>query len=105
REAEGIKESSILRAEGEANALLKVQQAFADSLRMIKEAGADEKVLALKSLETLKELGYGNATKLIIPSDMAGLGGVFAALKEVVKDEAPAAKLAVSATPPATPGA
>lgn len=100
REAEGVKESTILRAEGEANALLKVQQAFADSLKMIKEAGADDKVLALKSLETLKELGYGNATKLIIPSDMAGLGGVFAALKEVMKDDAPVTKPAV---PPTTP--
>ncbi|HPF44355.1 MAG TPA: SPFH domain-containing protein [Syntrophomonadaceae bacterium] len=82
-EAEGQRQAQILRAEGEAQAIINVQRAFADSLVMIKEAGADEKVLAIKSLETLKDLGDGQATKLIIPSDLAGLGGVFAALKEM----------------------
>ncbi|MEN6460905.1 MAG: paraslipin, partial [Syntrophomonas sp.] len=87
REAEGMRQSKILNAEGEAEAILKVQKAYADSLIMIKDAGADEKVLALKSLETLKDIGNGQATKLIIPSELSGLGGVFAALKEVVTDE------------------
>ncbi|NLB52524.1 MAG: SPFH/Band 7/PHB domain protein [Syntrophomonadaceae bacterium] len=82
-EAEGQRQAQILEAEGEAQAILSVQRAFADSLTMIKEAQADDKVLALKSLETLKDLGDGQATKLIIPSDLAGLGGVFAALKEM----------------------
>jgi regulator of protease activity HflC (stomatin/prohibitin superfamily) len=82
-EAEGQRQAQILKAEGEAQAIINVQRAFADSLVMIKEAGADEKVLAIKSLETLKDLGDGQATKLIIPSDLAGLGGVFAALKEM----------------------
>ena len=82
-EAEGQRQAQILNAEGEAQAILNVQRAFADSLMMIKDAQADEKVLALKSLETLKDLGDGQATKLIIPSDLAGLGGVFAALKEM----------------------
>jgi len=85
REAEGIKESTILKAEGEAAAILQVQQAIANSLTMLKNAAPDDKVLALKSLETLKELGYGNATKLIIPSELSALGGVFAALKEIGK--------------------
>lgn len=87
REAEGMKQSKILNAEGEAEAILKVQKAYADSLIMIKEAAADEKVLALKSLETLKDIGNGQATKLIIPSELSGLGGVLAALKEVVTDD------------------
>ncbi len=82
-EAEGNRQAQILKAEGEAQAILNVQKAFADSLIMIKDAQADEKVLAIKSLETLKDLGDGQATKLIIPSDLAGLGGVFAALKEM----------------------
>jgi regulator of protease activity HflC (stomatin/prohibitin superfamily) len=86
REAEGAKQAQILRAEGEAEAILNVQKAFADSLIMIKDANADQKVLALKSLEALREIGNGQATKLIIPSELAGLGGVFAALKEVVTD-------------------
>lgn len=93
KEAEGVRESTILRADGEAQSILKVQKAYADSLGMIKDAGVDDKVMALKALETLKEMGNGPATKLIIPSDLAGLGGVFAALKEIVKDEAPAPKV------------
>lgn len=87
REAEGKRQAQILEAQGEAEAILTVQKAFADSLVMIKEASADDKVLALKALEALKELGDGQATKLIIPSDLAGLGGVFAALKEVTATE------------------
>ena len=87
REAEGSRQAQILKAEGEAQAILSVQKAFADSLVMIKEAGADDKVLALKTLETLKKVGDGQATKLFIPSDLAGLGGVFAALKETVNDK------------------
>lgn len=87
REAEGKRQAQILEAQGEAEAILSVQKAFADSLVMIKEASADDKVLALKALEALKELGDGQATKLIIPSDLAGLGGVFAALKEVTTTE------------------
>lgn len=83
RTAEGTRQATILQAEGEAQAILNVQRAFADSLVMLREAGIDDKVVALKSLEAIKALGEGQATKLIIPSDLAGLGGVFAALKEV----------------------
>ncbi|ABI69161.1 SPFH domain-containing protein [Syntrophomonas wolfei] len=87
KEAEGMRQAQILRAEGEAQAILNVQKSVADSLVMIKEAGADNKVLAIKSLEALKEIGDGQSTKLIIPSDLAGLGGVFAALKEAVESK------------------
>lgn len=89
REAEGMRQAKILEAEGEAQAILSVQKAFADSLVMLREANADNKVLALKSLEAIKQLSDGQATKLVIPSDLAGLGGVFAALKEAVTDAAP----------------
>ncbi len=92
REAEGKRQAKILEAQGEAEAILTVQRSFADSLVMIKEAAADDKVLALKALETLKEIGDGQATKLIIPSDLAGLGGVFAALKEVAGNAGNAAE-------------
>jgi regulator of protease activity HflC (stomatin/prohibitin superfamily) len=87
RTAEGSRQAKILEAEGEAQAILNIQKAFADSLVMIKDAGADDKVLALKSLDAIKQLGEGQATKLIIPADLAGIGGVFAALKEVVIDK------------------
>ena len=86
RTAEGSRQAKILEAEGEAQAILNVQKAFAESLIMIKEAGIDDKVLALKSLEAIKQLGNGQATKLIIPGDLSGLGGVFATLKEVLAD-------------------
>ena len=82
RTAEGTRQARILEAEGEAQAILNVQRAFADSLVMLREAESDDKVIALKSLEAIKALGEGQATKLIIPSDLAGLGGIFAALKE-----------------------
>ena len=87
REAEGHRQAQILEAEGEAQAILSVQKAFADSLVMIKDAQADNNVLALKSLEAIKDLAEGQATKLIIPSDLAGLAGVFASLKEAGIDK------------------
>jgi regulator of protease activity HflC (stomatin/prohibitin superfamily) len=86
REAEGQRQAKILEAEGESQAILMVQRSLADSLVMLREASADEKVLALKSLEALKVIGDGQATKIIIPSDLAGLGGVFAALREAALD-------------------
>jgi len=95
RQAEGTRQARILEAEGEAQAILNVQRAFADSLVMLREAESDDKVIALKSLEAIKALGEGQATKLIIPSDLAGLGGVFAALKEAtgsVPTESPGPK-------------
>jgi len=92
REAEGSRQAKILNAEGEAQAILNVQKAIADSLVMPREAAPDQKVLSLKSLETLKSMAEGQATKLIIPGDLAGLAGVFAALKESVGDAAKAAE-------------
>ena len=89
--AEAEKERQILDAEGEAQAIRNVQMANADGIRMVREAGADSAVLTLKSFEALKEVARGQSTKLIIPSDMQGLAGVAAALKEVVTD-VPASK-------------
>ncbi|MDH7497236.1 MAG: SPFH domain-containing protein [Syntrophomonadaceae bacterium] len=108
RQAEGVRESTILKADGEATAILKVQQAFADSLRMIREAGADDKVLALKSLEAIKDVANGQATKIIMPADLAGLGGVLAALREAYGGAPGGAALPaahVAAPAPVAPGA
>ena len=82
--AEAEKESLIRKAEGEAMAILKVQQATADGLRMIKEAGMDEAVLKLKSLEAFEKAADGQATKIIIPSDIQGLAGLATGIKEVL---------------------
>ena len=85
--AEAQKERMIKEAEGQAEAVLKVQQATAEGLRMIREAGADESVLTLKSLETLAKVADGQATKIIIPSEIQGIAGLATSLKEIVSDK------------------
>lgn len=82
--AEAEKEKMIREAEGEADAILKVQQANADGIRFLKEAGADESVLTLKSLEALGQLANGNATKIIVPSDLQGMASLATSLKEIM---------------------
>ena len=84
--AEAQKEKMIREAEGEAEAILKVQQATADGIRMIREAGADEAVLRIKSLEAFEKAADGRATKLIIPSEIQGMAGLAASLKEIVSE-------------------
>ena len=85
--AEAQKEKMIREAEGEAEAILKVQQATADGIRMIREAGADESVLRIKSLEAFEKAADGRATKIIIPSEIQGIAGLAASLKELVSDK------------------
>lgn len=84
--AEADKQKKILEADGEAEAILKVQQATADGIRAIKEAGADDKVITLKSLEAFAAAADGQATKIIIPSEIQGIAGSVKALAEVIKD-------------------
>ena len=85
--AEAEKEKMIKEAEGKAEAILKVQQATAYGTRFIKEAGADESVLNLKSLEAFGKAADGKATKIIIPSEIQGIAGLAASLKEIVTDD------------------
>lgn len=96
-DAEAEKESAILRAEaqkqkmvkeaeGQAEAIRVVQLANAEGLKMIKEAGADEAVLRLKSLEAFEKAADGQATKIIIPSEIQGLAGLAKSVVEVVKE-------------------
>ena len=95
--AEGEKESAILRADavreqrireaqGEAQAILEVQKALADSIRMLNEAAPNNQVLALKSLEALGKVADGKATKLIIPSNLQDLAGTVASIKELITE-------------------
>ena len=92
--AEGEKESAILRAEakkasqvkiaeGEAEAILKLKQAEAEGIKLLKEAKADTAVLALKSYETLSKVAEGEATKIIIPSNMEGIASFGTVLNEM----------------------
>jgi len=85
--AEAQKEKMIREAEGEAEAILKVQQANADGIRMIREAGADEAVLRIKSLEAFAKAADGKATKIIVPSEIQGVAGLAASLKEIVTEK------------------
>lgn len=84
--AEAEKEKMIREAEGQAEAILKVQQAKAEGIRLIKEAGADQSVLTLKSFETLEKVADGQATKIIIPSELQNVAGLVKAAAEVAKD-------------------
>lgn len=77
----------IREAEGEAEAILKVQQATADGIRMIREAGADEAVLRIKSLEAFERAADGKATKIIIPSEIQGIAGLASSVKELISDK------------------
>lgn len=81
--AEAQKEKMIREAEGEAEAILKVQQATADGIRFLKDAGADEAVLRIKSLEAFEKAADGQATKIIIPSEIQGMAGLVSSIKEL----------------------
>ncbi|EET61125.1 hypothetical protein BRYFOR_06770 [Marvinbryantia formatexigens DSM 14469] len=85
--AEAQKEKMIREAEGQAEAILKVQQANADGIRFLKEAGADSSVLALKSFEAMTKVADGQATKIIIPSEMQNMAGFVKAAAEIAKSE------------------
>lgn len=81
--AEAKKEATIREAEGQAEAILKGQRATADGLRAIREAGADEAVIKLKSLEAFEKAADGKATKIIIPSEIQNLAGLVTSIKEI----------------------
>ena len=96
-EAEGEKESAILRAdakkqqqileaEGQAEAILKVQTATAEGIRLINEASPTEAVLKLKAMEAFSAAANGQATKIIIPSEIQGIAGLASGIVEAVKE-------------------
>ena len=84
-EAEAQKEAAIQKALGEAEAIREVQQAKAQGLKMLKEAGMDEAVLKLRSLEAFEAASNGQATKIIIPSDLQNMAGVVTGITELAK--------------------
>ncbi len=82
-EAEAEKASRILAAEGESEAILKVQQATADSLKLLNAAAPNDQVVKLKALEAFQVAADGKSTKIIIPSEIQGLAGLCASAKTV----------------------
>ena len=91
-EAEAAKEAAIRKAEGEAQAIREVQKATADGLAMIKNVCADEAVIRLRSLEALEKAANGQATKIIIPSDIQNLAGIVTSVAELAADGVKKAK-------------
>ncbi|MBC8589633.1 SPFH domain-containing protein [Wansuia hejianensis] len=84
--AEAKREAAIREAEGQAEAILKVQDATAEGLKMLKNAGIDDKVVSLKSLETFAKVADGKATKIIIPSEIQNMAGLISSIKEIADD-------------------
>lgn len=85
--ADAQKQAHILEAQGEAQAILSVQQALADSLKLLNEAAPNDRVIALKSLEAFQKAADGRATKIIIPSEIQGLAGLATSVKELFTDD------------------
>ena len=83
--AEAVKEAKIREAEGEADAILKVQTATADAIKLLNDANANDAVIKLKSLEAFTKAADGQATKIIIPSEIQGLAGLAECVIESVK--------------------
>lgn len=86
-QAEAEKEAAIQKAKGEAEAILEVQQAKAQGIKMIKEAGADDSVIKLRSLEAFEAAADGQATKIIIPSDIQNIAGLVTSVTEIAKSK------------------
>lgn len=84
-QAEANKQTAIREAEGQAEAILMINKATADGLKLIKDAGADDSVIKLKSLEAFEKAADGQATKIIIPSEIQGLAGLATSVKEFIK--------------------
>lgn len=84
--AEAKKEATIREAEGQAEAIKAVAQANAQGITFIKEAAPDDAVIQLKSLEAFAKAADGQATKIIIPSEIQGMAGTLKSLAEVVKE-------------------
>ena len=86
-EAEAQKETKILEASGEAEAILKIQEANAAGIRMLNEASPTKEIVALKGLEAFVEAANGNATKIIIPSEIQSLAGLATSASELMKSD------------------
>ena len=85
--ADAAKQARILQAEGEAAAILKVQQAMADSMRMLNEAAPNDQVIKLKALEAFQKAADGKATKIIIPSDIQNMAGLLTSASAVATSD------------------
>ena len=84
-QADAIREKKIREADGEAQAILAVQKAQAESIKLINEANPGKGVIALRSLASLEKVADGQSTKLIIPSEIQSVAGLAASVKEMIE--------------------
>ena len=75
-----------MAAEAEAQAIMQVQQAMADSLKLLNASAPNDQVVKLKALEAMEKISDGKATKIIIPSEIQGLAGLASSAKEIFHD-------------------
>ena len=80
-------QAQVLRAEGEAEAIMKVQTALADSIKLLNSANPNDQVVKLKALESFEKAADGQATKIIVPSEIQSLAGLAASFKGLLEDE------------------
>ena len=85
--ADAAKQAAILEAEGQAAAILKVQQAMADSIKLLNEANPNDQVVKIKALEAFQAAADGKATKIIIPSEIQGLAGLASSAKALLEPD------------------
>ena len=85
--AEAEKETAIKQAEGKAEAIIKVKQAEAEGIKLLKEANADQSVIALKGLETAAKMADGQATKIIIPSNLQDVASITTTISEMISNK------------------
>ncbi|MCI9444758.1 MAG: SPFH/Band 7/PHB domain protein [Oscillospiraceae bacterium] len=87
--ADAAKQAAILEAEGQAAAILKVQQALADSIKLLNSANPNDQVVKIKALEAFQAAADGKATKIIIPSEIQGLAGLAGSVKTIFSADDP----------------
>lgn len=87
--ADAAKQAAILEAEGQAAAILKVQQALADSIKLLNDANPNDQVVKIKALEAFQAAADGKATKIIIPSEIQGLAGLASGAKTLFSTDDP----------------
>ena len=85
--ADAAKQAAILEAEGKAEAILKVQQALADSIKLLNDANPNDQVVKIKALEAFQAAADGKATKIIIPSEIQGLAGLATSAKALLEGD------------------
>ena len=85
--AEAKKQAAIKEAEGQAEAIITVQKAVAEGIRQINEADPCDAYIAMKSLESFEKAADGKSTKIIIPSNIQGIAGLAASVKEIMSEK------------------